>query len=114
MDISSISLYSRSDLDLVLSIGAFVRQTRIGQDKTQQEIADAAGVNRTTLSLLEKGKPVNLLSLIQVLRALRSLDILSAFDRPQQLSPLQLAALERNQRKRAGRKRATGKPQSDW
>ena len=114
MEKSNIDIYAKSDLYYVALIGEFIRRNRMGQDRTQQEIADTAGVNRATLSQLEKGKPVNLLSLIQVLRALKKLDILGTFEMRPELSPLQLAAIEQKQRKRAGRARKKDKPQSDW
>jgi transcriptional regulator with XRE-family HTH domain len=114
MEKLNINTYAKSDLYYVALIGKFIRRNRIGQDRTQQEIADAAGVNRATLSQLEKGKPVNLLSLIQVLRALKKLDVLGAFEMRQEPSPLQLAEMEQRERKRAGKARKNDKPQSEW
>ncbi|KPP98374.1 MAG: Helix-turn-helix domain [Bacteroidetes bacterium HLUCCA01] len=41
-----------SDKALAEHIGAFVRHHRLEQNKTQNELATAAGISRSTLSLL--------------------------------------------------------------
>lgn len=115
MEKSDISIYSKSDLYYLAVIGEYVRSSRLSQNKTQSEIAEEAGINRTTLSQLEKGKPVNVLSLVQVLRALKKLHLLSKMEIKPQLSPMQLAAIEQKQPQRAGKQKATkAKPKSDW
>jgi transcriptional regulator with XRE-family HTH domain len=106
---------AKSDPTILEELGAFIQKTRIEKNKTQQELADAAGINRSTLVQLEKGRGATLLSFIQVLRALEELQILQAFQKPFQISPLALAALAEKERKRAGRKKqAATKLQSDW
>ena len=115
MENIDINTYSKSDLYFIDIIGEFVKSTRISQNKTQQELADAAGLNRTTLSQLERGKSVTLLSLIQVLRAIKKLDVLSTMEIRPQFSPMQLAALEQKQSKRVSKKKLPPKPKkSDW
>lgn len=115
MELLDINTYSKSDLHYIELIGEFVRSARLSQNKTQQQLADEAGINRTTLVQLEKGKPVNLLSLIQVLRVLKKLHVFREMEVKPQLSPLQLAELEHKYRKRARpSKGAKQKPQSDW
>ena len=37
-----------SDDAIIKSIGAFIKHHRIEQNRTQQEVADDAGINRTT------------------------------------------------------------------
>jgi len=54
-DISFNKWSSSSDKGLTEQIGAFVRHHRIEQNKTQGELAKAAGISRSTLSLLERG-----------------------------------------------------------
>jgi len=115
MEKTDIDIYSKSDLYYLTLIGGYIRVNRLNQNKTQQELAEAAGVNRTTLVQLEKGKPVNLLSLIQVLRSLKKLQIFQDLELKPQLSPLRLAEIEQKQRQRAGRKKETpDKTKSDW
>lgn len=91
---------SMSDLALAMRIGAFVKHYRIQQNKTQEELAHAAGISRSTLSLLERGDTINLATLIQVLRALDQLQVLEIFNIPAVISPLALAKKEKEKRKR--------------
>jgi len=115
MDKVNKEAQSVSDTAMLSAIGAFVRHHRLVQNKTQSQLAQEAGVNRTTLVEFEQGKRSNTLTLIQLLRALGQLHILEVFKVEKQLSPLQLAKLEQKQRRRAsGKRNADRKPVSDW
>lgn len=92
---------SMSDKALTEHIGAFVRHHRMEQDRTQDELAKAAGISRSTLSLLERGETVTVTTLIQVLRVLDQLNIMNVFEIRETLSPLALAKLQKEKRKRA-------------
>ena len=95
---------SMSDNAIVKQIGAFVKHHRMEQNKTQDVLANAAGISRSTLSLLERGETVTLATLIQVLRVLDVLHIMDAFEVQQAISPLALAKIEKDKRKRASGK----------
>jgi len=114
-EITNKQLRAMSDTALIRTIGSFIRHKRLEQNKTQAKLAIEAGINRTTLSLFENGVNCNLLTFIQLLRALKLLNMLNDFQVTQQFSPIQLAKLEKSQRTRA---RHTGKqvskPKSDW
>ncbi len=115
MEKSDINIYSKSDLYYITMIGDYIKSARLAQNKTQTNLALEAGINRTTLIQLEKGKPVNVLSLIQVLRALKKLHILNELKPIPQISPLKLAAIEQKQRQRAGKQQKNvSKPKSTW
>lgn len=116
MEKFNIDTYSRSDAQYIKTIGEFIRNSRLEQNKTQEQLATEAGVNRTTLSQLEKGKGVNLVSLIQLLRALKRLDVLGEMEiKPNVISPMQLAALEQEKRYRVRKNRtSTKRPSTDW
>jgi len=92
---------SMSDKALTEQIGSFVRHHRMEQNRTQDELATAAGISRSTLSLLERGKTVTVTTLIQVLRVLDQLNIMNVFEVRETLSPLALARLQKKKRKRA-------------
>jgi transcriptional regulator with XRE-family HTH domain len=104
MEKSNKKVESMSDKALLELIGSFIREHRMRQNKTQQATADAAGVNRSTLVQLESGGGGNLLSFIQVMRAVGQLEFFSHFEIKEQLSPLALAKIQQ-----AKRQRATGK-----
>ncbi len=85
---------SISDIGQVKILGTYIKTERLNQNKTQQALADAAGLDRTTIINLESGKSGTLLSFIQALRALDRLEILSIFESKTQISPLLLAERE--------------------
>ncbi len=68
MDITNAEWVAMSDTAIAQTIGAFVKHHRLTQNRTQQQIANAAGINRSTLSQLEKGGTVTIATLLQVLR----------------------------------------------
>ncbi len=104
-----------SDAALLDKIGTFIRTIRLQQNKTQQDIADAAGVNRSTLVNIENGGGGTMLSLVQVLRALNQLHVLEVFTSTAPISPLELAKAAQKQRLRArGNRPSDTQPESDW
>ncbi|MDH5598808.1 MAG: helix-turn-helix domain-containing protein [Cyclobacteriaceae bacterium] len=103
-----------SDGALERSVGGFVRYHRLNQNKSQQEVANAAMISRSTLSLLERGQTVTLSTLIRVLRVLDLLYIMEIFEIRPQISPMELARQEQDRRKRAGRKKEGDTTQTDW
>ena len=115
MSYSVSGLYAQSDRALLALLGDYIQKTRLNQNKTQQVLADAAGINRSTLVLLEKGKSGTLLTFVQVIRALEHLHVLEQFQLRTELSPMQLAEIETKKRKRAGKKSAKSQPyKSPW
>ena len=105
---------SMSDKALSEHIGRFIKEKRIEQNKTQEVLATAAGISRSTLSLLEKGETVSLSTLLQVLRVLDQLQILEAFSIQPIFSPMQLAKMELKKRKRASGKESSSTNNSNW
>ncbi len=104
-DIPYRNLDSMSDKALAELIGAFIKHHRMEQNKTQEVVANNASISRSTLSLLERGETVTIATLIQVLRVLDQLHVMEAFTIEQTISPLALAKMEKNKRKRASNKK---------
>jgi transcriptional regulator with XRE-family HTH domain len=116
MDNTNTSNQIISDKGILEKIGQYLKQQRLEQNKTQNQLAEAAGINRSTLIELEQGKRGNLLTLIQVLRALNQLHIFNQFEVQTQISPIKLAEIEQAKRQRAS-KQATNpskQPKSNW
>ncbi len=112
---SNMHWIAMSDSAILKVLGEFIKHHRLEQNKSQNQLAEAAGINRSTLSEFENGKRSNTITLIQLLRALDKLDILESFQVQNLPSPIQLAKLEQKKRKRASKKINTGKkPRSDW
>lgn len=107
---------SLSDKALAEYIGAFVKHHRLQQNKTQSELSAAAGISRSTLSLLERGETVTIATLIQVLRVLDQLSVLSSFEVKETFSPLAQARKQKEKRRRArgSSKKKENEEGSDW
>jgi transcriptional regulator with XRE-family HTH domain len=103
-----------SDTALAQNIGAFVKHHRLSQNKTQEEVAGAANISRSTLSLLEKGETITVPTLIQVLRVLDLLYIMDVFKIQEQISPIELAKLDQQKRQRARSSDNDSNKKSDW
>lgn len=97
--------YSMSEGAIIKEIATFLKQTRLRKNYTQEQLANKAGINRSTLSEIEHGRPVSLVTFIQVLRALDQLELLDRFTEKTLVSPLQMAKLEGKKRKRASTSR---------
>lgn len=106
--------YAMSDKAIIKQIGEFVKHNRLQKNKSQAQVAEAAGISRSTLSLIERGETVTLLSLIQVLRVLELLHVLEAFKVETLVSPILLAKLEQKKPQRVRTKKQPDKNGSEW
>ncbi len=113
-DISFKNWTAMSDAALMETIGKFVQHHRLKQNKSQADVALAAGMSRSTLSLLERGQKINLGSLIQVLRVLDLLFVMDAFTVSESISPIAYAKLQKNKKQRARSKNTNQNPESEW
>jgi transcriptional regulator with XRE-family HTH domain len=115
-DKSYINWVSMSDKALSETIGTFIKRHRLNQNKTQEEVSTAAGISRSTLSLLERGETVTLTTLLQVIRILDLLQIMDTFEVKDQISPIEYAKLQKNKRQRARNKKESKNlnTESEW
>ncbi len=93
-----------TDKALIETIGGFVKNHRLNQNISQNDVAAAAGISRSTLSLLERGQKITLGSLIRVLRILDLLYVMDVFKVSDEISPLEYAKLKKKKRQRARKK----------
>jgi DNA-binding XRE family transcriptional regulator len=98
---TNIQLGKMSDPAIVQEIGKGVRAIRLSGNMTQEQLAAKAGLDRTTIVQLEKGRAATLLTLVQILRVLQRLDVLNGFREEAGFSPLEMAKLMEKTRKRA-------------
>ena len=104
-----------TDKALLQKIGAFIKHLRLKINKTQAQLAVDAGINRTTLIELESGGGANLITFIQVMRALGQLDFMNFFEIETELSPLQLAEMQaKYKRQRASKSKPKDDKKSEW
>ena len=72
---------------VLVKIGQRIKETRIRQHITQEELATASGVSPLTVANIEKGKSVSLLLFISVLRSLGLLENLEQLVPEIRISP---------------------------
>lgn len=97
---TSINWVQMSDLAIINQIGNYIKHVRMQQNMTQAQLAKIAGLNRWTVSKIEKGESITLASLIQILRALDNLFVLNEFEVSDVISPLEYAKLKKKQKLR--------------
>lgn len=105
-----------SDTAILQKLGEFVKHHRMNQQKSQDQLATEAGMSRSTLSLLERGEKVNLITLIQVLRVLNQLHWLESFEVKQEISPMGYIKLQKKHERQRIRNvdMAAENPPSEW
>ena len=101
MEITNTDWVAMSDKAIIGTIGAYLRHQRLEQNKTQAQVARDAGINRWTLSQIENGESISLAILIQILRVLDLVHLLSIFTIKEEISPIAYAKLKEKKKKRA-------------
>ncbi|MGY4385154.1 transcriptional regulator with XRE-family HTH domain [Pedobacter sp. UYP24] len=92
---------ANSDISILKQIGEFIKEKRVEQNINQDSLARDAVISRSTLSLIERGESISLLNLIKILRMLDVLYVLDRFTLEPKISPMLLAKEEQKKRKRA-------------
>jgi len=110
---TNINWVSMTDSAIIKAIGAYIKHQRLEQNKTQAQVAGEAGINTWTLSQIENGEPITLISLIQILRALDLLHLLDIFTIKEKISPIEYAKLKEKEKKRARAKNKKIQPGED-
>ncbi|HEY1045104.1 MAG TPA: helix-turn-helix transcriptional regulator [Bacteroidia bacterium] len=103
-----------SDSNILKQLGTFVKTHRLDINLSQEELSKAAGISRSTLSLLEKGETVTLSTFIQVLRVLNQLNTLDIFKIETPISPISLLKQQKKTIQRARRIKNSSDKTTDW
>ncbi|TVQ96647.1 MAG: XRE family transcriptional regulator [Deltaproteobacteria bacterium] len=111
----SLSLQNTTNDDALLAeIGQRIQRQRLSLEWTQAELADHAGVSRSTVERLERGNSVTLSGFMRILRAL---ELLPGFDqalpRPGP-SPMEMLRNEGVPRRRAPRRKDPSSTAWTW
>lgn len=101
-----MSFYAATDLAVLEELGRRLRRRRLDRNLSQRDVAEQAGLDRTTVVALELHGRASLMTLVQVLRVLGALDELESFLPALGPSPLELARRAGKARRRASRPRA--------
>lgn len=92
--------YFMTNEALMQYVGRQMRQMRINTRLSQQQLADRAGVSRSTITQVENGKGMKMESIVAMLRVLNKLEILNNFETNALVSPLLIAQQEGKNPKR--------------
>lgn len=85
--------YYMSNRALLRYLGKQMRQMRFNAQLSQQQLAERAGISRSTITQVENGKGMNMESVIAILRALQKLEVLNDFETNALISPLLVAKM---------------------
>ena len=84
---NNVSWRDLSDTAIAQRLAAYIKNQRLQANQTQKELATSAGVGLRTLIGIETGGiNMTVLTLIQLLRALDSLNVLEGFEIKEQIS----------------------------
>ena len=86
-------------------MGECVRQLRLRRNITQGELAQDAGVGKSTIERFEKGHSIQLTSLIRIMRKLGKLEELLELIPDQADSPMELLMKKGSRKYRASKER---------
>jgi len=100
------SIYSKTDFEILKEFAKMLKQRRINNNLTQQELADAIGISMNHLSRIERTGKTTLAILIAISRKLKLLQqLLDVYKNPE-LTPIQKFEIEQKTAKiKAPRKR---------
>ena len=99
-----MDIYAFTDNIILSKIGESIRRQRLEQNTSQKELAVSAGISISSVASIERGESVSLKTLISILRALNSLQMLSELLKEPRISPIAYAKQLEN---RMSRKRAS-------
>lgn len=108
-----------SDADLIRLISAKLKQLRLKQNISRQDLSASSGVSLSSIVRMEDGEIKSFDSFLRILRILGKLEVLQQLANEEDMSPNEYFKLvnsaKNKQRKRAS-KRVNNKPQevSEW
>lgn len=103
-----------SDDAVLEELGKRIRERRGNEQLSQARLAENAGVGRSTVERLEKGKSVELVKLIRILRVLNMLEVLE--NALPEIGPRPMDLVNQNEkfRKRAAKTNIVNKVDKTW
>ena len=102
------------EASVLSEIGERARQSRIGINLTQAELARNAGVSQRTIERFEAGNSVQLDKLVRILRALRLSTNLDQLLPEASIRPIQLAGSREKVRRRSRKRRSAPQDGDGW
>jgi transcriptional regulator with XRE-family HTH domain len=97
--------YGMTNEVVVKHLCSNLKQMRLNKNLSQEDLAENSGVSRVTISRMERGQAINLLTMVQLLRALDNLDILNYLNIEPEISPMMVMEERSKYRKKASPKK---------
>lgn len=91
-------------------LGARLARTRLEQNTSQEQLATAAGVSKSTVERIETGHEVKLTSFVRILRSLGRLELLDRLIPEPLPSPIERVRIQGRRRRRAAEPRREEEP----
>ncbi|MCY4306659.1 MAG: helix-turn-helix transcriptional regulator [Rhodobacteraceae bacterium] len=90
---------------IIKELGQCLDSIRLSQNISQNDLASEAGVSRSTLTRLARGKPISLDSFVRIMQALKLTDQLAALLPDPSIRPVDLVRFAGKERRRARKKK---------
>lgn len=99
-----------SDNAVLTEFGKRIAGARLNNNWTQADLANKAGVSKSTVEHIEKGQSTQLLNMVKILRALGFLEQFIGIIPEPGPSPMELLAISRKEQ--AGKRKRASKPRT--
>ncbi len=113
------NIYMLSDTDIVNKISAKLRELRLKQNISRQDLSISSGVSVSSIVRMEEGEIKSFDSLLRILRTLGKIDIFIPLVEEEEISPNEyfkmLQSTKKKIRKRASKSNLTNKQEDlEW
>lgn len=99
-------LEEMSEKEQLSYIGQQLQKIRLKEDLTQSEVSKMTGLNRSNISVIEKGGNPNLTTFLKILQVYGRLDELQEVLHTPEISPMQLLKIKNKEKKYASRSKS--------
>lgn len=103
-----------TDDAVLVELGARLQARRLDFNLSQAELAEQAGVSKSTVERMETGESTQGTNLVRILRSLDLLEALNTAIPESVIRPMDLIKLKGKTRKRASHHKQGGAPDKKW
>lgn len=111
------NIYMLSDAEITNKISAKIRNLRLKQNISRQDLADSSGVSVSSIARMEDGEIKSFESFLRIIRSLGKIEIFMPMLQEEEISPNEyykmVQSAKTKQRKRATRSNNNNKGQED-
>lgn len=101
------NIYMLSDSDIIQRISARLKELRLKQNISRQDLSESSGVSLSSIVRMEEGEIKSFESLLRVMRILGKIDIFQSLVEEEEISPIEyfklVNSVKKNPRRRASK-----------